>query len=730
MRIIFLVLILLSGTINPAYAQQADHTNLAALAESVQLREGEVLAYWSKSGCAEITREPYAADKKVAEMPGGELVNCTGGLVDGTDSCGIVYQMGFRIAGTRGRPLTVPTTKDCSTNFIGSMTSAEYEAKVRADPPVMLYEFTGEGRNYLIQTKAQSANRFTDTVTNLGVGLYNYPDYSISINQIIDLAASKFTSYSIHLMNSWCDKSLDLNKFQSHPLSEPIMAIAKAKCRSNAGDGPNIYSVYYQKVINDKIVDQAKYPCTIADGKWGTPEKSKTPDNCAELISQLAQQYMPEINADWDATRAAENETPARIAELRQNLAGRYIAAVATKDRQDRALVAAATDRVRAEAQNRFSNYVSSHSTKFVGKKAGTAAMVKPASAANTVALIVGGAGDESMSPDLDYDVLRSGGIGKVVTGFDIDDSKSTADQFAALQAEGMTMAYIIYLDRTFVWEGPVSVKPMQMHAVFHKEPQENPNYAMWVKQLRDARAEMAAAQGELDRTRRVASEGGYGQGTGAIGAILGGALVTAGASADYNRAVKRVAELEKILGETEKTITAVDITKFDSLMVDYRLVYDARLAIYACDLVTKFCSEKERPVSETSNASRPLVLLPRSSANIQYQEMDTLATSQLYDKVSKKRSFGLNSDMIGTFMSGTSMRIPMSVLADYIRYSDDEVEKSFRATNAPNDDAFTKVAPDIVKASAAFEKYDFIDVAGMIASSRDKTKRNDLQGL
>jgi hypothetical protein len=704
------------------FAQSALEMDRDALVTAYQLRDEETMIIYGDSGCATVINGNLPSGDRVMVTPKGTKITCVNGLADGVDDCGQRFEMGMGLPSSVG--IKSPDQWQVGCWMRGESSSASAADRL----PVYQYSFNNRDVSVGMTANSDSISNVTEIATK-----YDYQIDKFQMAGVYVATDGGKLRHDFGIGSEKCDKFFKdfPQNYEQEGRSGEYFRKASELC-ANIDWGKRVatvHSISYNQldltgVRND--LPRRRFICAITGKIEAAAQKSGFSNECSAVWEQQLGPFLTRINAAWQNTREREAQRDARIADLRQNFASRYGALIQQKAQGEQAAQKTNTELAAIQSQQRIASFRSANSALFSGTAAAANSFIKPTNGSDAFVLLIGDNGNGPMSLSVDRMVLQEGDVHDVDELDGVYDKAAFEAAIANAKISGAKALYVVYLDRAFAWEGPVAATPETITAYFKKPPQANPEYASWVAELKVARGQLAAAQGDYDRTYSTTMRKSE---SGDIEGAAMGLITSLGASSDLSRAERRVAELEALLAKTDKTITETEWLSFRGVKTKYRLDYNAQLAIYACDIASGLCAEKERPVTGTITADRYPVYFSRAEGDT-YRFVERDAQKILYGTIDKKRAFGLTADAIGTFANGAKLQIPLSALAKYITFADADAKKQFKARMAENEAAFTAIAPQLVETGDKASAQNYADVGGMIAAARKRIKRTELQGL
>ncbi|MBK8373696.1 MAG: hypothetical protein IPN50_00110 [Sphingomonadales bacterium] len=615
--------------------------------------------------------------------------------------------------------------------------------------------FTVNGKNSEIQTIYMGLNPpravFKDGFTQIKAADGSYV-WRRGPEDVIAASRNGYDAYIIHKkingvdrmvrriasVNASCYKlpNLDKSEFDLSTAAAvenyEIMIKECAKVREAQWDHRSVEVVVEAWWSPEQNQDVTRYHvCRF--NKWTGTIKEKDQVYCNNKWAELKASIKPEFDAVVEANKSW-NDTLLRIGvERKETIAAKYTAALASVEARNKQKKQEETALASNQIRTRQQAFLAGPKGAPFRAKAG-AVFSKPATTDQTAVLYLGfdredGNGYEFMIEDDMFGLpagVEPGGVW--FENPELGKPQLTAE-FAKLAKAGTRTVYVLYMDRMDLWEGPISFTPRTENVLMSSTTSANPDYARVQRELQQAKIDFDRAQAEYDAVASRANSGGYGSST--VGAVSG-VFDSIGAGSKLENARTRYETLNRQFtgmsaqntSETRANISLGDVT--------YRSELRRPLVIFACDLVTAMCSEKERTVNHSVSVQVPMAIVPGEAKFDSRKGQVKTARTQI-NEYEKKLQFGFSLDQLGDFMNGTTRAVPLSLLLEYVQYADKEGTKAFEASLA---DVIAKntVANGAIAQAATTLPQRYEDVFGMVRNAagakREAERKQGLQGL
>ncbi len=496
-------------------------------------------------------------------------------------------------------------------------------------------------------------------------------------------------------------------------------------CKGNTLTGnaaPGLYQIaarIRKEANKSETPTKRDYLCAIR-----APEQTDVDHStCGAKWDEIATPYKPLMDSIVAGAKAGDERNMVWAAEQRANL-GTRIEGIKTR------LAKAKEDEKRMAAMalvNRQNAFLATIPTVKAAPAIGAFAPVLPQQAG---VIFFGNNSEPDYSISVDEDLLELSPTLPLKTANDDDLIKQKEGLKRAveeLKLAGAKTLYLFYFDRRHMWRGPVAFRPRTERVLLSSTTVDNPEYASAEAEMNAAKSAMDSAQSAYDIENRRANSGGYGTGAAALAGLAPGIAAANRLSKAQTRYYAARDRFGRMSPQTKNESWA------NAAMGDISYHVKARfpLVMYACDLATSSCAEKERVVEHEAEADRPLTYYTgETSATLRKQQIDG-ANKTLYD-FEKKLNFGFSVAALGDYFKGANMAIPLDKITEYTAFADKIETKAFDASTAALD---AKRAPIYVMikelASSLPRGYQARDViTTAIAEAQVAERRSTLQGL
>lgn len=492
------------------------------------------------------------------------------------------------------------------------------------------------------------------------------------------------------------------------------------KLTGNAAPGLYQVSVRFRKEAKESETPTKRdYLCAIRAPKQSDVDHSA----CGVNWDEIALPYKPLMDSVVASAKTGDERNKAWATEQRANL-GTRIEAIKTR------LARAKEDEKRMAAMALINRQNAFLATVPAEKAAPANGAFAPASPQQAGVIFFGNNSEPDFSISVDEDLLELSPTLPLKSANDDDLIKQKQGLKRAvdeLKVAGAKTLYLVYFDRRHMWRGPVSFRPRTERVLMSSTTVDNPEYATAQAEMNAAKADMDNAQRSYDIENNKANNGGYGTGAAALAGLAPGIAAANRLSKAQTRYYAARDRFGRMSPQTKNQSWAT------AAMGDISYHVKARfpLVMYACDLATSICAEKERVVEHEAEADRPLTYYEgEPSATLRKQQIDN-ANKTLYD-FDKKLNFGFSVAALGEFFRGTNMTIPLDRITEYTAFADKVESKAFDTSTAALSATRTPIYVTIKQLSAQLPRnYQSRDVLNeAIAEAGVAERRSSLQGL